>query len=171
MVLYVGNLPFDTTDGDLAGLFARYGTVVTARVATDRATGRPHGFGYVVIRDGGDQAIMAVNGALYRGRTLVAGPAGPPQARPPTTPTSRPRAPAGSRTGHSPAGKKAAVTRGLARPSEACRREAFRALVEAQDGKATVTDSRRAVARKYALTEGAVRAIEAEGLANDWPPL
>jgi hypothetical protein len=51
------------------------------------------------------------------------------------------------------------------------RKEIFRALVEAQDGAMTVTQSREAVARRFGLTELEVRQIEREGLDRQWPPL
>jgi RNA recognition motif-containing protein len=167
MLVYVGNLPFDATDGELGGLFARFGTVVAARVAVDRTTGRPHGFGYVDMADGGAAAVAAVNGAVYRGRTLVAGDSGPPRAGHPA-PTGG-SASAAMRVGQAPPRKKVAAR--AARPTKDRRREVFRALVEAQDGKATVTESRRAVARTFGLSDNVIRAIEEEGLTNGWPPL
>ena len=47
MDIYVGNLAYKSTDEDLRGLFAQYGEVTSARVVTDRATGRSKGFGFV----------------------------------------------------------------------------------------------------------------------------
>jgi hypothetical protein len=51
------------------------------------------------------------------------------------------------------------------------RREVFRALVEEQDRELGVERSRRAVARRFGLTEAQVRRIEQEGLDGEWPPL
>jgi hypothetical protein len=51
------------------------------------------------------------------------------------------------------------------------RKEAFRALVEAQDRRLSVADSRAEVARLYDLTEADVKAIEREGVEKGWPPL
>ena len=51
------------------------------------------------------------------------------------------------------------------------RKEVFRAVVEAQDGGAAVAASRAEVARRFGITEAQVRAIEQEGMANQWPPL
>lgn len=51
------------------------------------------------------------------------------------------------------------------------RRAIFRAVVEAQDGGATVVASRSAAAEKFAVSEGQVKSIEREGLENQWPPL
>jgi hypothetical protein len=51
------------------------------------------------------------------------------------------------------------------------RMEVFLALVEAQDGKMTVPQSRKATAERFGLSEQQVRRIEREGLDGDWPPL
>jgi hypothetical protein len=51
------------------------------------------------------------------------------------------------------------------------RRAIFRALVEAQDEGMSVEASRADAARKFAVTESDVKAIEREGLENEWPPL
>ncbi len=55
--------------------------------------------------------------------------------------------------------------------SEACRKEIFEALVDAQDHELTVAQSLKLVAERFGVTEGQVRQIEREGLDNDWPPL
>jgi hypothetical protein len=49
--------------------------------------------------------------------------------------------------------------------------EAFRALVEAQDAKMTVAQSRALVAERFGLTEHQVKRIEQEGMEAEWPPL
>ncbi len=51
------------------------------------------------------------------------------------------------------------------------RRAIFKALVEAQDGGASPSASRTAIARQFAVTEDQVRDVEREGMANQWPPL
>ena len=51
------------------------------------------------------------------------------------------------------------------------RMEVFLALVEAQDGRMTVPESRKATAERFGLSEQQVRRIEREGLDGDWPPL
>ena len=51
------------------------------------------------------------------------------------------------------------------------RMEAFLALVEAQDGRMSVAESRKAVAERFGLSEQQVRQIEREGLDGNWPPL
>ncbi|MBU4604008.1 MAG: RNA-binding protein, partial [Proteobacteria bacterium] len=45
--IYVGNLSYDTTDDSLSAAFSQYGSVLSARVITDRMTGRSRGFGFV----------------------------------------------------------------------------------------------------------------------------
>jgi RNA recognition motif-containing protein len=80
--LYVGNLPFGTTDEDLRQAFAQYGTVVKAQVIMDRETGRSRGFGFVEMGDGAEEAINAMNGAQFGGRTLTVNEAKPREARP-----------------------------------------------------------------------------------------
>ena len=56
-------------------------------------------------------------------------------------------------------------------PDEDVLRAIFRALVELQDAGTPVAESRRVVAERFDLTEEAVKEIEREGVANDWPPL
>lgn len=68
--IYVGNLSFSTTDEELEELFARYGAVTSARVITDRDTGRSRGFGFVEMADGADAAIQALDGQDFGGRAL-----------------------------------------------------------------------------------------------------
>jgi cold-inducible RNA-binding protein len=80
--LYVGNLPFGTTDEDLRQAFAQYGTVVKAQVIMDRETGRSRGFGFVEMGDGAEEAINAMNGAQFGGRTLTVNEAKPRESRP-----------------------------------------------------------------------------------------
>jgi RNA recognition motif-containing protein len=69
--IYVGNLPFSTTDEDLEQLFAQHGQVDSARVITDRETGRSRGFGFVEMDAGAaDEAIQALDGRDLDGRPL-----------------------------------------------------------------------------------------------------
>ena len=82
--LYVGNLPFGTTQGDLEQLFGQYGTVTKAQVITDRETGRSRGFGFVEMADGADEAIQGLNNAQLDGRTLTVNEAKPREDRPRT---------------------------------------------------------------------------------------
>src|SRR5215831_12729352 len=79
--LYVGNLPFGTTDEDLRQAFAAFGTMVKAQVIMDRETGRSPGFGFVEMSDGAEEAVNAMNGAQFGGRTLTVNEAKPREPR------------------------------------------------------------------------------------------
>ena len=70
--IYVGNLPFDTTNDQLEDLFGEHGTVSRAQVISDRETGRSRGFGFVEMEDENEAqaAIEAVNGTDFGGRDL-----------------------------------------------------------------------------------------------------
>jgi RNA recognition motif-containing protein len=69
--IYVGNLPFSTTDEELEELFARHGAVESAKVITDRETGRSRGFGFVEMgNEDADKAIQALDGQDLGGRPL-----------------------------------------------------------------------------------------------------
>ena len=70
--LYVGNLSFNTTEGDLRELFEQYGTTDSVAVITDRDTGRSRGFGFVEFADatGADAAMSALDGKDFGGRNL-----------------------------------------------------------------------------------------------------
>ena len=70
--LYVGNLPFSATEGEIKELFERHGAVEKVSVITDRETGRPRGFAFVEMREGGDadNAIQALDGRDFGGRSL-----------------------------------------------------------------------------------------------------
>jgi RNA recognition motif-containing protein len=82
--LYVGNLPYSTTDDDLRTLFAEYGTVESTAVISDRETGRSKGFGFVELssKEEADKAIEALNGKDNGGRNLVVNEARPREERP-----------------------------------------------------------------------------------------
>ena len=71
MNIYVGNISWGLTDQDLENVFAEYGTVDSAKIFTDRATGRSRGFGFVEMSDGAEAAIEALNGTEVDGRELV----------------------------------------------------------------------------------------------------
>lgn len=69
--LYVGNLPWSVTDSELESVFAGVGEVLSARVITDRDTGRSRGFGFVEMDDAGaSKAIAELNGKDMDGRAL-----------------------------------------------------------------------------------------------------
>lgn len=71
--LYVGNLPYSTTDDSLREAFAAHGEVVSASVVIDRESGRSRGFGFVEMATGeaAQAATAAMNGALLDGRPLT----------------------------------------------------------------------------------------------------
>ena len=69
--IYVGNLPWSTTDEDLRELFATYGDVQSSAIVNDRETGRSRGFGFVEMDAAdADKAIGELDGRDYGGRTL-----------------------------------------------------------------------------------------------------
>ena len=70
--IYVGNLPFSTSDDDLRELFARHGEVSAASVVMDRETGRSRGFGFVEMdtANAAQAAIAALDGRDMGGRPL-----------------------------------------------------------------------------------------------------
>ena len=80
--IYIGNLPFTATNDEVEASFAQYGEVVSVRIVTDRDTGRPKGFCFVEMSDeGATEAIAALNGADYKGRTIVVSEARPQEPR------------------------------------------------------------------------------------------
>lgn len=83
MNLYVGNLSFTTTEAALREAFAEHGTVTSARIITDRDTGRSRGFGFVEMSDAaaGQAAIDALDGQELDGRTLNVNEARPREPR------------------------------------------------------------------------------------------
>jgi RNA recognition motif-containing protein len=70
--IYVGNLSYDTTEDTLRTLFGEYGEVESARVITDRYTGRSKGFAFVEMsaEDAAREAIDALNGKSVDGREI-----------------------------------------------------------------------------------------------------
>ena len=71
MNIYVGNISWGLEDQDLEEVFAEHGTVTSAKIIKDRATGRSRGFGFAEMSDGGEAAIEALNGTEVDGRELV----------------------------------------------------------------------------------------------------
>jgi cold-inducible RNA-binding protein len=82
MKLYVGNLPYNTTEDDLRNLFSQYGGVDSVAVITDRETGRSKGFGFVEFGNDSEarSAIQALSGQEYGGRALTVNEARPKTA-------------------------------------------------------------------------------------------
>lgn len=70
--IYVGNLPFSSTEADLKDLFGRYGAVESVSVITDRETGRPRGFAFVEMEvpSDADEAIRTLDGSDLGGRNI-----------------------------------------------------------------------------------------------------
>src|SRR2546423_12204321 len=77
--LYVGNLPFSATDDSLKEMFAQAGQVESARIITDRDTGRSKGFGFVEMSSEAEasDAIKKFNGTELDGRALTVNEARP----------------------------------------------------------------------------------------------
>ena len=81
--LYVGNLVFSASEGELQDLFGEYGTVADVHVVLDRTTQRPRGFAFVTMGspDEAQAAIDALHGQDFQGRSLTVNEARPPQPR------------------------------------------------------------------------------------------
>ncbi|MDR2804515.1 MAG: RNA-binding protein [Dysgonamonadaceae bacterium] len=84
MNIFIAGLSFKVNDADLTNLFEEYGTIRSARVITDRQTGKSKGYGFVEIDDeeAANQAIAELNGAEYDGRTLSVSEARAKEERP-----------------------------------------------------------------------------------------
>jgi len=81
--IYVGGLPYATTDAQLQEIFSVHGTVESARVITDKFTGRSRGFGFAEMASSEDaqKAIQALNGTDLDGRNLTVNEARPQEKR------------------------------------------------------------------------------------------
>lgn len=80
--LYVGNLPWSTTEERLAQVFSVHGPVQTCRIITDRETGRSRGFGFVEVDDPlAESMVSALNNTSLDGRLIVVNEARPRQDR------------------------------------------------------------------------------------------
>ncbi len=79
--LYVGGLPYSVNDEQLQEVFAAHGTVESARVITDKFTGRSRGFGFVEMssQEEAEKASTELNGSTMDGRTLIVNEAKPRQ--------------------------------------------------------------------------------------------
>jgi len=77
--LFVGSLPWAVNDEALKEAFTQYGSVVSAKVVTDRQTGRSRGFGFVEMESDSEAsaAIEALNGSDLNGRNIVVNEAKP----------------------------------------------------------------------------------------------
>lgn len=83
MKLYVGNLPYSTTEDDLRNAFAEYGEVDSVSVITDKFSGQSKGFGFVEMPDNSeaDAAIKALNESSLGGRSIKVNQARPREQR------------------------------------------------------------------------------------------
>jgi RNA recognition motif-containing protein len=81
--IYVGGLPYSATEQQLSDLFSAHGTVESARVMTDKFTGKSRGFGFVEMStaEEANAAINALNATQMDGRTLTVNEARPQEAR------------------------------------------------------------------------------------------
>jgi RNA recognition motif-containing protein len=79
MNLYVGNLNYDMTEDELRNAFAEHGEVQSAKIITDKFTGRSRGFGFVEMasQEAGNAAMESLNGKDIGGRQLVVNEARP----------------------------------------------------------------------------------------------
>jgi RNA recognition motif-containing protein len=84
MNIYVSNLSFNVTDDDLRGFFESYGAVASAKVITDKFTGKSRGFGFVEMNDdeAAKTAIKELDGGVVEGRTIKVNEAKPREERP-----------------------------------------------------------------------------------------
>ena len=84
MNLYVGNLPYQTTEDDLRNAFSAHGEVQRVSLIIDRDTGRSKGFGFVEMGDraAGEAAISALDGTDFDGRNIKVNEAKPREERP-----------------------------------------------------------------------------------------
>ena len=83
MNIYVGNISYDTSEEDLSTAFGAYGEVSSAKIITDRDTGRSKGFGFVEMPDqsNGEAAVEGLNGQDMGGRALRVNEARPRESR------------------------------------------------------------------------------------------
>ncbi len=82
--IYVGGLPYSTTEAQLNELFAAHGTIESVKIITDKFTGQSRGFGFVEMAtsEEANAAIQALNGTQLEGRTLTVNEARPQESRP-----------------------------------------------------------------------------------------
>ncbi len=82
--LYVGGLPYTSTEQDLAQAFSSAGNVASAKIITDRITGRSKGFGFVEMstEEEAQMAIDKMNGTDFGGRNITVSEARPLEERP-----------------------------------------------------------------------------------------
>lgn len=84
MNIFVGSLPYSTTDEELEAAFAEHGEVTSAKVILDRYTSQSRGFGFVEManQEQAEAAIGTMNGKDFQGRSLTVNEARPREERP-----------------------------------------------------------------------------------------
>lgn len=84
MNIYVGNLPYTTSEADIREAFAAYGEVSTVNLISDKFTGQSKGFGFVEMPNNSDAdaAIKGLNGTAFSGRNITVNQAKPRGERP-----------------------------------------------------------------------------------------
>ncbi|EEG78127.1 RNA recognition motif domain-containing protein [Dethiobacter alkaliphilus] len=75
--IYVGNIPWSTTEDQLREYFSEHGQVLNARIITERATGRSKGYGFVEVPEEDAEKMIEMNGTELEGRKLVVNEAKP----------------------------------------------------------------------------------------------
>lgn len=82
--LYIGNLPYTTTEDDLRNMFSAYGNVLSVTIISDRDSGRSKGFGFVELEDDAkaQEAITALDKSAMGERTIFVSVARPREERP-----------------------------------------------------------------------------------------
>jgi RNA recognition motif-containing protein len=85
--IFVGNLPWSVADADLQAKFSEFGTVLSARIVTDKFSGRSRGFGFVDMEDAdAEKAIAAMTGYKWDNREITCN-----EAKPKSEGSDRPR--------------------------------------------------------------------------------
>ena len=79
MKLFIGNLPYDTSETELSTLFSEFGQIVEKNLVLDHFTGKSRGFAFVEMasRSIGQQAMESLNGRKYKNKVLVCNEAKP----------------------------------------------------------------------------------------------
>ncbi len=76
--IYVGNIPWSASEDELKAFFSDFGQIISARIITERATGRSKGYGFIEVADeDAEQVVEQVNGKEMGGRKLVVNEAKP----------------------------------------------------------------------------------------------
>lgn len=84
MNMYIGNLAYDVTEDDLRNAFSEFGELSSVKIIIDKFSGRSKGFGFVEMPSNSeaDQAIKALNGKVFNGRSIKVNQAEAKRKRP-----------------------------------------------------------------------------------------